>query len=410
MVQARPRVSVRRFRRPVLIAAAILVAGTLVLAVVLATRTKGGPGPTSLPTRSESPTAVQPPAAASTAVARVPGLPPGAVLEPAADPAGGARPAPLEPAVGFARDTTGGSNGATYHVTSRDDTPASPQPGTLRYGLMQRKALWIVFDADMTITFGGAMTISPDKTIDGRGRHVTLTGHGQPGLHLYDTHNVIIENVSFHDFGDTAKTGQNDPDDAIDIQRAQDIWIDHCSMSMVGDKLIAMEDGPRQVTISWNHFYDQEQTLQIGALSTAARDIGTTVTVHHNFFDRTGYRDPLVAYAKAHIYNNYIFEWKTSAVRSERVAQMYLEANVLQAGTNRKGAILTPAQRCNDSHKYCDGRSGFLNSVGNVVLGGAVIRSSGPNNVFLPSAAYDYRPDQAGPTLAADVRAHAGMQ
>lgn len=314
----------------------------------------------------------------------------------------------LAPATGFARGTTGGGAGPVYHVTSSQDSLTDPAPGTLRYGLRLGGPRWIVFDSGMTITFRGPMPVPSDTTIDGRGRHVVLTGHGVAGLHLYDVSNVIIEGLTLHDFGDVARTIDNDPSDAIDVQRSSRVWIDHNTLSHTGDKLISVEDGGRGVTLSWNHFADQQQVVQIGAQSTAAHDVGTTVTVHHNYFDRVGYRLPLVLYAKAHVYNNYVHAWRVSAVRSERIAQVYLERNVFAATVNRKAALLEPAQVCNDTGTFCDPRSGFLADVGNYVTGHAVIRSTDPRTVFDPSRAYDYTAEAATPSLASRIVAHAG--
>ena len=317
--------------------------------------------------------------------------------------------AALAPATGFARGTTGGAAGAVYHVTSSEDSLTSPAPGTLRYGLRPGGPRWIVFDTDMTITFRGPMLVPSDTTIDGRGRNVVLTGHGVAGLRIYDATNVIIESVSMRDFGDIALTVANDPSDAIEVKRSSSVWIDHNTLSHAADKLVAIEDGGRGVTVSWNRFYDQEQVVQVGALSTAVNDVATTVTFHHNFFDRVGYRLPLVLYAKAHVYNNFMYAWNVSGVRSERLGQVYLEGNVFQQLTSRKAALVDPAQICNDAGTFCDPRAGFLADVDNYVSGKAVILSSGTAQVFTPRLAYAYTAEAATPALGARIAAGAGV-
>lgn len=104
---------------------------------------------------------------------------------------------------GFAAAVTGGYAGPTYVVSRTDDAvdgSGNPVPGTLRYGLSGRYGtdhggnywdpLWIVFDpalgATPTITVDGTaaaltpLAVAPNKTLDGRGRQVTiqLTGSG----------------------------------------------------------------------------------------------------------------------------------------------------------------------------------------------------------------------------------------
>jgi pectate lyase len=132
--------------------------------------------------------------------------------------------------------------------------------------------------------------------------------------------------------------------------------------------------------------------------------------MYGNYFDQTGYREPLVAYAKVHVFNNYMYKWQNSAVRSERLAQVYLENNVFTSGRTRNAAIVEPAKKCNDSHKFCDGRAGYLYSVGNVIVNAAHIRSTGPGHVFQPAAAYTYTATPAGPTLGQDIVAGAGSR
>lgn len=316
---------------------------------------------------------------------------------------------PLMPPAGFGGTTTGGAGGQELHVTSAADSITSPAPGTLRHALSTPGPKWIVFDSDFRIQFQGPMNVPSNTTIDGRGHDVTLTGHGVAGLHLYDTDNVVIENLTFQDFGDVSRTAQNDQADAIDIQRSSRVWIDHCTLSHVGDKLISVEEGGRGLTISWNHFYDQEQTVQIGAMMTAMQDVSSTVTMYDNYFDHVGYRLPLVLYGKAHVYNNYMDEWTVSGVRSERLAQVYLEDNFFRVGGSQRATTVTPAQACNDAHTLCDPRDGYLADTGNTYVGDAQLQSTGTSHVFKPQTAYTYGARTADEAMANDIETRAGV-
>lgn len=77
-------------------------------------------------------------------------------------------------AEGYGRFAIGGRGGAVYHVTSLDDNPSDPQPGTLRYGITRISGpRTIVFDVAGTITLKERLTIA-DK-------YVTVAGQTAPG-------------------------------------------------------------------------------------------------------------------------------------------------------------------------------------------------------------------------------------
>jgi pectate lyase len=316
--------------------------------------------------------------------------------------------APLPSPIGFGAATTGGAGGRVLHVTTATDSVASPVQGSLRWAVRQPGPKWIVFDSDLTIALSAPLPLTSDTTVDGRGRQVMITGHGIAGIEIHDVSNVVLENLTLHDFGDTSQTSANDPDDAISIERASRVWIDHCSLSMAGDKLIGVADGVPQMTLTWNHFSQQQQTVQIGSVSTANRDIDSTVTLAYNHFDHVGYRTPVVSYGKAHIFNNYMDTWSVSGVRSERLAQVYLENNVFQAGSALKATMVSPAQICNDSGTWCDSRSGFLLDTGNAFLGKTKVVSTGSTHMFNPALAYSYTAQPATASLAATIATGAG--
>jgi pectate lyase len=309
--------------------------------------------------------------------------------------------------VGFGRGVTGGAAAAQQVVVSSD---ADSGPGSLRAAVAGNAPKWIVFDRDMTIHLAGGVPVGSNTTIDGRGRHIELSGHGVEGLDLINSSNVIVESLTLHDFGDTAKTAQNDPFDAIHLQHATGVWIDHNDLSTAGDKLISVEDGSTDITVSWNHFHDQEQVFQIGDLAQAQADAAQTVTVHHNYFDRTGYRNPVISYGKAHVYDNYYRDWRLYGVRADRLAQMYLEDNIFDAGRSRKAAYInTGGDGCNDAKTRCDNRPGSIKAVGNLLQNRARIATGADTAaVFDPHSIYPYTAEPATARLATEIASHAG--
>ncbi|GGF43603.1 hypothetical protein GCM10011519_16810 [Marmoricola endophyticus] len=352
-----------------------LVPVTAILAVsVPALAVAGSPAPVAVP---DPGTAVAP---APTSVVAAPGAPSTAAS------VEGLR------AHGFASGTTGGGGGAVVVVTSDRDDPASPVPGSLRWALSRTGPTWVVFARDMTVRLAAPLRVPSNTTIDGRGHDVHLTGPRLTGLEIVDATNVIVENLTLTDFGDVTRTASNDEGDAVHVERSSRVWIDHCTLERAGDKLVAVQ-ASSAVTVSWNHFADQQQTMQVGSLSTAAEDVRATVTVDHNWFDRVGYRTPVVSYGKAHVYNNYLDRWQSSAVRSERVAQVVMQNNVLRAGASQKGSLIVPGQSCNDAGTRCDARGGYLLATGNLAIGKVVLKSTGSGHVFDPRAAYAARPE-----------------
>jgi pectate lyase len=309
---------------------------------------------------------------------------------------------------GFGRNATGGYQGPTHHVT----TAADSGPGSLRDALSRQGPLWIVFDGDYTIVLRSGLPATSDKTIDGRGRRVMITGHKLPGLLIDGQSNIIVESLRLRDFGDVTRTKFNDTPDAILMEnRAHDIWIDHCSLSMAGDKLIALHGGATDVTVSWNHLYEQQQVFQVGTQTTQEQDVNLRVTSHHNFFDRTGYRNPVVSYGRVHAYNNYLRQWVNYGMRAQRTGQLYSEANVFEAGDNKAAVRFdTPGSGWNDPHTRYDKRPGCVRSEGDLKLNGAKIRTREPEKVFLPRDCYAYQADRADENLKTLVAGYSGPQ
>ena len=398
-------------RNAVLVAAVVVL---LVLAVVLVVvlKNNGSGSPQAGPSNSASPSGSQSGSGSGSGSASGSPLPamPSATV-PSYGPAGtptASEQALLAQRVGFGGGVTGGAGGQIVHVTSDADSGT----GSLRTAVAGNDPRWIVFDKDMTIKLTKPLAVGSNKTIDGAGQKVEITGPGIQGLDLIGDSNVIVESLTLHDFGNVAKTAQNNLPDAIHLDHAHGIWIDHNDLSMAGDKLVAVSNGSTGITVSWNHFHDQLQTFQIGNQATAAADVAQTVTVNDNFFDHTGYRNPVIAYGRAHVYNNYYLGWKSYGVRAERTAQMVLQNNIFVAGSNPRAAIVTThAGGCNDAGTRCDNRPGYVKSEGNLLLNGAKIKNHGPQtNFFDPAKVYRYTARPATMGLATQIAKLAGPQ
>lgn len=170
--------------------------------------------------------------------------------------------------VGFGSSTLGGKKGKLYVVTNPSDNAQNPQPGSLRYGVIQDKPLWITFAKDMVITLENELMVNSFKTIDGRGAKVEIA-YG-PCITIQDVTNVIVHGISIHDckpgkYGmvrsSTTHVGhrQGSDGDAIAIFGSSNIWIDHCYLARCTDGLIDVIHASTGVTITNNYFTQHDK-------------------------------------------------------------------------------------------------------------------------------------------------------
>ena len=166
--------------------------------------------------------------------------------------------------LGFGRKTTGGKKGRIYVVTDPSDNDViNPRPGTLRYGALQKKPLWIIFARSMIIRLSKELMITSHKTIDARGANVHIA-YGA-GLSIQFARNVIIHGLRIHHVISTGGGMIRDTanhvglrtvsdGDGISIFGSTNIWLDHLSMSNCQDGLIDAIQGSTAITISNSHF------------------------------------------------------------------------------------------------------------------------------------------------------------
>jgi len=153
----------------------------------------------------------------------------------------------------------------------------------------------LIIQVSGTIRLANPERIQSNKTILGQGTDATVIG----GLRVFKVSNVIVRNLAL-----------TEAPDALEIQDSDHIWVDHCDLSGCVDSLIDIKHASDFITVSWNHFHDNDKTTQVGhSDSPEARAEGTghlRVTYHHNFFDGTETRNPQVRFADpVHVFNNY---------------------------------------------------------------------------------------------------------
>ena len=328
--------------------------------------------------------------------------------------------------VGFGRRAAGGDPTNVYRVT----TNAASGAGSLRTGLESAEDYWIVFDigatSAATIDLGeDPVRILSNKTVDGRGRDVTIDGALEMRNGVRD---VILTDLRLTNSHGRRCTQEGD---VLLIRGAgaatpgafenRDIWIHHIDFFEGGGGLFDVRGGSR-ITVSWSEFREHSKRL---LLSQAAADEiegrEMEMTFHHNYFNRLSRRGPRLTYGRAHYYNNYQYEWWEYGAASVFEAQFLSENNIYQARPGRTcGSIFSPCTDpapCGDddyevsklavSNDWAaEGNPGYVRSTGDLLLQEAVVQVRSPERVFTPD--YPFVAEVADTALAARVRDGAG--
>lgn len=139
-------------------------------------------------------------------------------------------------AYGFGMDTPAGRFGRVLRVTSLEDDPSDPRPGTLRHAVLEEGPRVIVFEVSGTIDLEERLRIGdPFLTIAGQtapSPGITLRGHHMS----IRTHDVLIQHIRIR-AGDLSG---GEPD-AVQVensgsQEVYNVVLDHCSFSWAVDE------------------------------------------------------------------------------------------------------------------------------------------------------------------------------
>ncbi|MCE4554611.1 Ig-like domain-containing protein [Pelomonas cellulosilytica] len=254
----------------------------------------------------------------------------------------------VAPADGFAAlggGTTGGSAaaaGQVYTVTNRVQLLAA-----LANGGSQPKIVKVVGSIDMSE--GRPFTSHADQDQRAMVRlpsNTTLIGAG-PGaglvngrIEIIGVANVIVRNLAIMapcdvapvwDPTDGATGNWNSAYDAITLQGAERVWIDHNTITdapITDDQLpvengklkqchdgaIDITRGSNYVTVSYNLIDKHDKTMLIGHSDSYTADIGRLkITLANNVFSNVTQRSPRVRFGQVHLFNNYHVGSKTAS-------------------------------------------------------------------------------------------------
>ena len=282
--------------------------------------------------------------------------------------------------------TTGGAGGATVTVTSFADFRTQAQAAGTRTILVNGM-----------LSGSGTVEITANKTIRGVGANSGISG---TTLNIEDMQpaNVIIQNMNIRGVPGT---------DAIQIENATHIWVDHNTLSSTIESDPDFYDGMLDIThagdfitVSWNIFRNHWKNSLVGhSDGNAGEDVGhLRITYHHNWFDRTFERSPRVRFGETvHVYNNFYSNINNNtasyAIASTMNAGLLVEANVFE----------NVQQACWSASGYADSDPGRLVARNNSLT------NSGPCEVNGSVAAlpYGYTAENVG-TVRSSVTAGAG--
>ncbi|XP_028792537.1 probable pectate lyase P59 [Neltuma alba] len=296
-------------------------------------------------------------------------------------------------ALGFGKGTTGGKGGRYYVVTDPSDNDVlNPKEGTLRHAVTRNGPLWIIFQRSMVIRLQQELIMTGDKTIDGRGASVIITGGA--GITIQFVKNVIIHNIKIFNIVSTSGGLIRDSEahfglrtrsdgDGISIFGSSKIWIDHVSMSNCQDGLVDAIMGSTAITISNSHFTKHNEVMLFGASDSYAGDQIMQITVAFNHFGQgLIQRMPRCRWGFVHVVNNDYTHWEMYAIGGSQHPTIISEGNRFIAPNN-----LFAKEVCKRDYSPPDvWKNWQWRSVNDLLMNGATFTESGTQ---LPVATSD---------------------
>ncbi|MEU1072897.1 MULTISPECIES: pectinesterase family protein [unclassified Streptomyces] len=227
---------------------------------------------------------------------------------------------------------------------------------------------------------GKEIKVASHKTIIGSGSLGHIVGGG---FFLgQGVHNVIIRNLTIRDSYQGVWNDKAHDFDAVQMDGAHHVWIDHNDLRHTADGLIDVRKDSTYVTVSWNRLSNANKAFGIGWTPNVVTDI----TIHHNWIRETEQRNPSTDNAAhAHLYNNFLEDVPGTAIKSaygnyaRGKTRMVLENSYFQGMNN-------PVTR--DS-------GAALVQRGNLFSGTSGRNESGGGAAFDPKTYYRYTPDAA---------------
>jgi pectinesterase len=201
---------------------------------------------------------------------------------------------------GFASVNALGQNG-TYGGRDGRTVTVKTQADLEKYATAAEPYVIVVAATINMNPVGKEIKVQSDKTIVGAGTSGHIVGGG---FFLgQGVHNVIIRNLTIRDAYQGVWNDKEHDFDAIQMDGAHHVWIDHNDLRHMADGLIDSRKDTTYLTVSWNKLSQENKAFGIGWTDNVTADM----TIHHNWIRETEQRNPSTDnVAHAHLYNNYL--------------------------------------------------------------------------------------------------------
>lgn len=235
-------------------------------------------------------------------------------------------------------------------------TTAVIAPGSLRECAYKDGPTWILFEKDGTYNLEAPLRLGSDKTFDGRGREVRITGMG---ILTQESSNLVFENLIFTAPSITALDTTSRR--ALSIHNGtHHVWVDHCVFEEYPLVELDVKRGSHNVTISWSRFENAQTGVLFGLAADIIMDTAQSLTIHHNYFAGLSQDGILAHGGKLHAYNNFFDSVEKSGVVCSDSAHCLIEKNVFN-----NELPVTLYRWYNEDGSPVDSTVGFVNMVEN---------------------------------------------
>jgi len=209
--------------------------------------------------------------------------------------------------------TTGGKGGTTTTVTTLAALTSAVAGNTAKIVIISG-----------TITGDTVVQIGSNTSVLGKSG-AKLTG---VGLRVLSQSNVIIRNLIISKV--LASAG-----DAIGIQEAHNVWVDHVDLSSdldhdkdYYDGLLDITHGCYAVTVTNSYLHDHWKASLVGhSDNNGDEDAALQVTYANNYWQNLSSRTPSFRFGHGHIYNN-VFDSNSDGINTRDGAQLLIQNNV----------------------------------------------------------------------------------
>ncbi|GIH98451.1 pectate lyase family protein [Planobispora takensis] len=249
--------------------------------------------------------------------------------------------------------TTGGAGGQTVRATT----------GTAIHAALCNRASAstpITIQVEGTINHGNTAKVSGDSCNTAAGvielkgiSNVTIVGVGggavfdQVGIHIRDSSNIIIQNVTVKNVKKSGSPTSNGGD-AIGMESTvRNVWVDHTTLEASGgesegfDGLFDMKGNTQYVTLSYSILRNSGRG---GLVGSSESDLSNGfITYHHNLYENIDSRTPLLRGGIAHIYNNHYVSLNESGINSRAGARAKVDNNYFKNSKDVLGTFYTDA-------------------------------------------------------------------